>query len=224
MKHQLTLILAAAGLAMGTSSAATLDLSSLGGTLAMGYTDTTGIAGLSITYAVGQDPNTSESSGFSGDVSVGSPGMSLPDSRFPDGHLAVGPGDVVTLDFSATTGIGPVYIGFYDLDNNPLGGNEGVTIVSSEGSVFEAGFDSAINNSFAKTENVFSVGPVTPDASGLITLTAASNLEQADGSLSITSGNGYFAFTVSDSPVVPEPSSALLGLLGLAGLAFRRRR
>ncbi len=219
MKHQLTLILAAAGLAMGTSSAATLDLTSLGGTLAMGYTAAAGIAGLEISYVLGQDPVTSENSGFSEDTG----GMSLPESGFPDGHLAVGPGDVVTLDFSDTIDAGSVYIGLFDLDDNPLGGNEGVTIVSSEGSVFEPGFNGGINNSFANTNNVFNVGPLTPDENGLITVTAASNIEQADGSLTITSGNGYFAFTVSDSPI-PEPSSALLGLLGLAGLAFRRRR
>jgi MYXO-CTERM domain-containing protein len=220
MKHHLTLLLAAAGLAVGTSSAATLDLSSLGGTLAMGYTDTAGIVGLEISYVIGQDPGTSENSGFSGETG----GMSLPDSGFPDGHLAVGPGDVVTLDFTNTSVAGPVYIGFYDLDKNNLGGDEGVTVVSNEGSTFEPGATTAINNNFEAASYVFNVGPVTPDVDGRITLTAATALEQTDGLL-ISSGNGYFAFNVSDSgPVIPEPSSALLGLLGLAGLAFRRRR
>lgn len=221
MKHQLTLILAAAGLAMGTSSAATLDFSNLGGTLATGYTDPSGIAGLTISYTLGQDPGTTENSGFSGDTG----GMSLTAAGFPDGHLAVGPGDVVTLDFSGTSSVGPVYIGFFDLDNNTLGGNEGVTVVSAEGSAFEAGSSTDINNSVAhQSQNVFNVGPVTPDANGLITLTAASAVDQASGSLFITSGNGYFAFDVGTSPIIPEPSSALLGLLGLLGLAFRRRR
>ncbi|MDC0502943.1 PEP-CTERM sorting domain-containing protein [Verrucomicrobiales bacterium] len=220
MKHQLTLILAAAGLAMGNSSAATLDLSSLGGTLALGYTDTAGIVGLNISYTIGQDPGTSESSGFSEDTG----GMSLPVTGFPDGHLAVGPGDVVTLDFSATSGVGEVFIGLFDLDNNTFGGDEGVTVTSAEGSVFEPGFGADIDNARAIDTNVFNVGPITPDANGKITLTASTALEQADGSLSISSGNGYFAFTVDSNPVVPEPSSALLGLLGLASLAMRRRR
>ena len=221
MKHQLTLILAALGVAVTSSGAATLDLASLGGTIASGYTDNSGIVGLQITYAIGQDPGTTENSGLSSDTG----GMSLSGTLFPDGHLAVGPGDTVTLDFSGTTGLGSVFIGFFDLDNNNFGGDEGVTVVHGGGNTFEGGASGSIPNpAAASSENIFNVGPIMPDADGKIVLQATSATDQAIGNINIGSGNGYFAFTVSTTTVVPEPSSALLGLLGLCGIAMRRRR
>ena len=144
--------------------------------------------------------------------------MSLPAATFPDGHLAVGPGDTVTLDFSSAPS-SAVFIAFFDLDSNPVGGDEGATVISNSGSQVVAGFPSQIFNSQAhQAANIINVGPVVPDGSGLVTIQADSAAVQGGN------GNGYFAFTVSNTPVIPEPSSAMLGLLGLGVLIVRRRR
>lgn len=213
MKHKLTLIVAALGLTGFSSFAATLDMANLGGSFPT-YTDSTGIVGLTITYSIGQDPGTSENSGYSGSTG----GMSLPVASFPDGHLAVGPGDTVTLDFSSAPS-SSVFVAFYDLDANAIGGDEGVTVTSGSGSNFVAGFSSQIPNASAgQGVNIINVGSLTPDANGQIILQASTSAEQ--GGI----GNGYFSFNVSSAPVIPEPSSAMLGLLGLGMLIVRRRR
>jgi hypothetical protein len=146
--------------------------------------------------------------------------MSLPSANFPDGHLAVGPGDKVVLDFSNVAGNHMITVGFIDLDNNALGGNEGATITSLAGSQRVEGSPVQILNSQAHlAANITNVGNLSPDANGKITIQADTSVEQG------AAGNGFFAIQVSTAgPVIPEPSTALLGLLGLSFVAFRRRR
>ena len=216
MKHRLTLILAGLALSGATGSAATLDLSSLGGSFPT-YNAGAGIPGLQITYTVGDPVQTTENRGYSGDTG----GMSLPEANFPDGHLAVGPGDTVTLDFTNVPGNGSegVFIGFIDLDNNAFGGNESATVASMSGVTAVEGDPGQIPNSEAHlAENIINVGPLVPDGENKIVITAASSAEQMSG------GNGVFAFLPSTEVVIPEPSAVMLGFVSLALLAGRRRR
>ncbi len=221
MKLSLPLIFSALALSVASTQAAVLDIASLDGTFPS-YTDNVGIPGLTITYTTGDPtPMTTETRGYSPETG----GMNGLLANFPDGHLAVGPSDTVVLDFSgvALAGAG-VFIALYDLDNNVglnQSGDEDVTITHGGGSTFVEGNAAGILNSQAHLpENTIDVGPLNPDGAGQITLQANSLVDQ-DGT------GGYFAFTVSTgapAPVIPEPSSALLGLLGLAFFAGRRRR
>lgn len=216
MKLRLTLILAGLALSGFTGTAATLDLSSLGGSFPT-YTANGGIPGLQITYTVGDSVGTTENRGYSGDTG----GMSLPPQNFPDGHLAVGPGDRVVLDFTNVNGQGSggVFIGFIDLDNNAFAGDEGATVTSQAGITNVPGAPGQILNSEAHlASNIFNVGPLTPDANNQIVIQASTSAEQQNA------GNGFFAITVGTDVIIPEPSSAMLGLLGLTFLVGRRRR
>ncbi len=212
MKHKISLTLAALGLSAMTSFAATLDIANLGGSFPT-YVDNSGIVGLTITYSNVNDPGTSEGSGHSREAGRG---MSLPVASFPNGHLAVGPGDTVTLDFTNVSE-SSVFIGFIDLDNNTIGGNEGVTVTSASGSQFIDGAPGQIQNTQAYLPaNIFNV-QVSPAADNTVVIQASTAGEQGGA------GNGYFAFSVGTTPI-PEPSTSFLGLLGLTFLAARRRR
>ena len=217
MKHKLPLILAA--MCLGASAqAATLDLGSLTGTFATGYTDSNGIT---ISYLQGSSSSPDESSGYSGDSGRGMNGLSA--TGFPNGHLAVGPGDIVTLNFNSVQP-STVSITFFDLDNAGQGTDESATIRSSGAPANVAGSPGIILNSQADSVGVITVTGLVPDANGEIKIDSAS---------APANSSGYFAIsasTVGDQggggggPVVPEPSSSLLALLGLSLVTFRRRR
>ena len=216
MKHKLPLILAA--MCFGASAqAATLDLAGLTGTIATGYTDSSGIT---VSYALGSSTNPSETSGFSGDTG----GMSLSVGQFPDGHLAVGPGDTVTLNFGAVRPT-TVSITFFDLDRDPsnqIGTDESVTILSAGAPANVAGDNGFIPNASADTTGVITIPDLVPNAAGEIVLQAAAAPANSSGYFAIsaeTQGDG-----TGPEPVIPEPSSSLLALLGLSLVAFRRRR
>ncbi len=215
MKQKLTVLLAGLVISGATSFGAIIDLANLGGSFPT-YTDNSGIPGLVISYVTGDAVGTSENRGYSGDTG----GMSLPPSGFPDGHLSVGPGDQVTLDFTnVNLGGNDVFVAFIDLDNNPFAGNEGATVTHNGGSTFEPGANGQILNANAnQAANIFNVGPIVPDGNNLIVIDADSALEQG------SAGNGFFAIQVSTEVVIPEPSSAMLGLLGLGFFFTRRRR
>ena len=214
MTNKLTPMLSALVLTGATCTAATLDVAQLGGIFPT-YTDSSGFPGLTITFEIGQDPGTSENSGYSRDTG----GMSLPRSNFPGGHIAVGPGDKVTFDFTNVEGRGgEVYVGFFDLDNSAAGGNESATVTSGDGEEFVPGAPGVIFNSSAhRFANITNVGKVSADEDGKIVIQAATAAEQG------AAGTGYFAISVSTEPI-PEPSTAILGLVGLAMFLARRRR
>ncbi len=210
MKYSFTLILAGLALSSLSSFGAVIDLANLGGSFPS-YVDNNGIPGLKIDYVVGDSVGTTENRGWSADTG----GMSLVGA-----HLAVGPGDTVTFDFSAVAGSPTVTVAFIDLDNNAIGGDEGLTLTDAGGSQRVEGSPNQIDNSRAfQASNIINVQNLTPDGSGKIVVKADGAIDQ--GAL----GNGFFAVQVStDGVVIPEPSAAFLGLAGLGLLALRRRR
>lgn len=222
MKQKLTLLLAGLALSSASSFGATIDMANLGGSFPT-YTDPSGIPNLVISYTVGDPVGTTEDRGWSNDGTRGG-GMSLPMtpmSPLEDGHLSLGPGDTVTFDFTNVNlpANNEIYVAFFDLDNNAFGGNEGATVTHDGGSIYEPGAPSQILNDEAHFEaNIFNVGPLVPDGNNLITVVADDALTQG------SAGNGFFAVQVSTEVIIPEPSSALLGLLGFGFFFARRRR
>lgn len=93
--------------------------------------------------------------------------------------------------------------------------------------VFGNGSDLASSTEFAvfETSAVVPTDPATPPAAvvtAVIDASQTANVLVGDATTASIGTNSFPAIQLA--PAVPEPSSALLGLVGLAGFAARRRR
>lgn len=192
--------LAVLGSSMFGASAASLNIGSMGDTFPT-YTDA---AGIKVTYNNGPQTIGGESNGRR--PSRGNPNLSI------NPHLAMVAGDTVTIDFSGTAqGASNITFTFYDLDTEN-GAQENVVVQAQGGGSQFVGAQVDLNDALSVGVNTGGSFLPAGGAKGIITL------------VSPAGGSSFaFSFDYTVGGPIPEPSSALLGVLGMV-CYFRRRR
>ncbi|MGJ8694771.1 MAG: PEP-CTERM sorting domain-containing protein [Verrucomicrobiaceae bacterium] len=144
---------------------------------------------------------------FGGELDVSSAGLNLLDGSFNPIFDDVSAGTSSVLNLAANVGDGP---GDYD----PTG-PDGATILGQQSSNSGSGFvHTGFHSQYAGTNPIY----LTVDADAFADIGTVGGVEFAS---TPASASGYVTLKIT---AVPEPSTALLGVLGALGFVVRRKR
>lgn len=128
-------------------------------------------------------------------------------------------GDAISVGFNGIDGLYQNTVSS-TVGGSAFSGQQVFTVIGNESTIGGSSALAVIDNGFTFVDE--------PGATPNAVITAASGLRFGSAAQGSVGGNAFDGFALAGAggggPVIPEPSSALLGLLGLSFLAFRRRK
>lgn len=166
------------------------------------------------------EPHNKTATGPSGLWVTGAPG------GFPSDYIAVAGAPILTFDLGSDVNIGQIHTWGYDSGNTNGVSQFSLRFATDAEGAGGAGSSISYNPTFSMAREDTSIQTAAFSEivnARYVEFTASDNFFVAPGNVAPDNGGDRVGLGEVSFSAIPEPSTGLLGLLGL-GLAFRRRR